>query len=55
MSYRVEIILQQYSVRKPDKPVDSDLFSDQDVIAELDSALNKWVNSVPDHRKSFLA
>lgn len=24
---------------------------EQDVISELDSALNKWVDTIPDHRK----
>ena len=25
---------------------------EQHIVAELDSALNKWIDSVPDHRKS---
>ena len=27
---------------------------EQHIVAELDSALNKWVDSVPDHRKCFV-
>ena len=27
---------------------------EQHIVAELDSALNKWVDSVPDHRMFFV-
>lgn len=28
--------------------------SEQRIVAELDSALNKWMDSVPDHRMSLI-
>lgn len=42
----------QYSVRRPENLFDkSSPRSDQKIIAELDSMMNKWMDSVPTHRK----
>ena len=43
----------QYSVKRPEKLFDkSSPRSDQQIIAELDSMMNKWMDSVPAHRES---
>jgi len=42
----------QYSVKRPENLFDkSSPRSDQKIIAELDSMMNKWMDSVPTHRK----
>jgi len=43
----------QYSVKRPENLFDkSSPRSDQKIIAELDSMMNKWMDSVPAHRES---
>jgi len=43
----------QYSVKRPENLFDkTSPRSDQQIITELDSMMNKWMDSVPAHRKS---
>ena len=42
----------QYPIRRPnDKIVNVPPRSDQEVIAQLDSAMNNWMDTVPSHRR----
>ena len=41
----------QYPIRRPNEIVNVPTRSDQQVIAQLDSAMNKWLDIVPSHRR----
>lgn len=43
----------QYSTKKPGLTIGQGLpkYSDQQIIVDLDSAMNSWMDSVPDHRE----
>jgi hypothetical protein len=46
------LLCKKYSIQKP-KNVGAGY--EENVVAELDSALNQWIDSIPDHRKFFPA
>jgi hypothetical protein len=46
-------IAPQYAVNKSKGSTGSEW--EESIVAELNSSLNQWVDSIPDHRTSFLS